>query len=881
MLGRTTTNLFPFSDLDISSVQITNSGVGFTYVNQAGDFVMNIDGTTRTVTVQNFTVLGSGSMSYSSFAVDPGLPGYTFSLGGAGSNMWYNTVDSSISFRVGYSSTIFKVQSSGATATRYFADPGLVNAPAYTFTTDNSTGLYYDSGTSTIRFSFAGTSRATISTAGLLTTTTFLGDVGTGTNPTYSFSADTGTGIYRSAVNTLSIATNTTQRFSVSTTNISCTLPILEASGTVGAPAYAFTANSASGIYAGTTSQVNVSANGVEVVRAVNTAGAGQLQGINGTAAAPTFSFINSTTSGLYSAGTDQMNISIGGSERFRFLTTQIQAFGSGGLSGSAAAPIYTFTSSTNTGMYSGGAGTISFSTTGTLRVTLDTNNFTCTLPFIGPNGAVGAPSYAFASNSASGIYAGSSSQVNVSANGVEVVRAVNTAGAGQLQGINGTAAAPIFSFINSTSTGLYSALANQMNISIAGSEKFRFTSGGQLAGVGTAGATGTPAAPTYTFTTASTTGLYSSAAGTLNITTAGVLRVTLNSTNLTSTLPFIGPVGAVGAPTFAFTGSTSTGIYSSAANNLSFSANGTQVFNATSSQVSLMISGTAKQTVATGSITNTVPLIVPAGTVSAPSVTISGSTTTGMYSSATDQLSFSAGGTQVFNAVSTQVDLMISGVSKSAITSTKITNSVPTLGPDGTVAAPSYAYTNESGTGSYRIGTGNQGLACTGTLVLDLLPTRITSPIQPYWQGFVNGSTQSLASGTTASVVTSVFTESKRVGFAAMSAGVLTVPVAGYYMVSGTLAFDGKSSTGMRALIIIAANNGNIAPDTISATWVAGASVNFNTVLSGCGILYMQANAQIQMTAFQNSGSVMNVGDVSGTADLPIDQRFSVRMIV
>lgn len=69
--------------------------------------------------------------------------------------------------------------------------------------------------------------------------------------------------------------------------------------------------------------------------------------------------------------------------------------------------------------------------------------------------------------------------------------------------------------------------------------------------------------------------GAYLPAPNTLGFATDSTLRVSISTTAVVSTLPFSSPLGAVGTPTYTFTGDLNTGIWSSAADTLDFSAGG------------------------------------------------------------------------------------------------------------------------------------------------------------------------------------------------------------------------------------------------------------------------------------------------------------------
>ncbi len=86
--------------------------------------------------------------------------------------------------------------------------------------------------------------------------------------------------------------------------------------------------------------------------------------------------------------------------------------------------------------------------------------------------------------------------------------------------------------------------------------------------------AAGTAAAPSLSFS-ATTDGLYSISAGSLGISTAGVLRATVAAGGITSTVKVILPDGTSAAPSLTFTTGSTTGLYQSAAAFIDFAISG------------------------------------------------------------------------------------------------------------------------------------------------------------------------------------------------------------------------------------------------------------------------------------------------------------------
>jgi hypothetical protein len=82
---------------------------------------------------------------------------------------------------------------------------------------------------------------------------------------------------------------------------------------------------------------------------------------------------------------------------------------------------------------------------------------------------------------------------------------------------------------------------------------------------------------PSYSWGGDPNTGLYQPAADQIGVTTGGTLRLTINTTAFTATLPWRGQNGTVGAPAYSFSGDTNTGVYLVSADNLAIATGGVQ----------------------------------------------------------------------------------------------------------------------------------------------------------------------------------------------------------------------------------------------------------------------------------------------------------------
>ena len=156
------------------------------------------------------------------------------------------------------------------------------------------------------------------------------GSLGT---PGYNFSGDVDAGMWLVTAGELGFQTNSINRLSVSNSNITATVPILTTNGTVGAPSYSFTNDPNTGIYRRLTDSIGIACGGVLIGDWNNVANAGlrlnlglsllggSILNTNGSASAPAYSFTNDTNTGFWNDGGDKIGFSVGGTNRL-YLTT-------------------------------------------------------------------------------------------------------------------------------------------------------------------------------------------------------------------------------------------------------------------------------------------------------------------------------------------------------------------------------------------------------------------------------------------------------------------------------------------------------------------------------------------------------------------------------
>ncbi len=260
---------------------------------------------------------------------------------------------------------------------------------------------------------------------------------------------------------------------------------------------------------------------------------------------------------------------------------------------GLEAAPSYTFTTDFDTGMWHSGVNTIDFSTNGLRQVSIGTVATTVNyLQFIGSA-------------------AGTSVKINSLGTDTDVGVEIVPKGAGQVVVPVGVLATPGVAFTGDLDTGMWHSAANTLDFSTNAFRALQLVASPALSvnyATVTASATTTPV-------------LVSAAGSDSNI---GIGLIPKGTGGVE------GPVGAVATPGYTFTGDTDTGMWHSAANTIDFSTNALRQFQ---------ISNTATVVdfiSATGSATNAAnaalqPKLVASGTDTNIDVGIQGKATGGL----------------------------------------------------------------------------------------------------------------------------------------------------------------------------------------------------------------------------------------------------------
>jgi hypothetical protein len=394
--------------------------------------------------------------------------------------------------------------------------------------------------------------------------------LGSSALPVFNNTIDNETsGIYWPAANNVGISTSGTLRLAISTTTITSTLPIINQSGTVSAPAYSFLTDTTTGLFY-TASKLNFS-----------------IASTNRMILTPSYLDHNSAGSGGFRI-CDVSNI-----QRFIFgkdsdgasADVLIYCYDAGGIFQtafrfdpgacavlcdktltSATNPTYSWVTDTNTGMYSSAADTLNFSTGGTSRISISTSEISTNTNFTALNVPI---------------------KIRTQGNGANSGFYINTTSSDHLRWLID---------LNNQTDGLAnSGLSFNYYTDTVPTyiNQFRFTRQGQFVLPGSGGLSGTSALPSICFGSDTDTGIYSAGDGNINFSTNSTLRMSIVTTEITTTIPFRAAAGSAGAPSYSFVTANTCGMYSSAANAIDFSTASTRCggFTATTGQFELPLS--------------------------------------------------------------------------------------------------------------------------------------------------------------------------------------------------------------------------------------------------------------------------------------------------
>jgi hypothetical protein len=262
-------------------------------------------------------------------------------------------------------------------ASQVRASLGAVGAPGYSFTGDLDTGMY-SSGADSINFAAAGVQSLQLTGTAVYPIKPIYNQNGLVGTPSYTFDGDTDTGIYHAGSNDLGLVAGGTLCVEVSSTKTIFNALVLAGDGLVGTPAFSFGADQDTGMWRNGADTLAFALGGVNKIQfeAGGVHPLVRIQGIDGSAATPAYTFDSDTDTGLYRVGANSTGIALGGEVVQLHDRTATNFYASnagtpvlrwqidqGGFNasnssriynsdGTALLPCYSFGSDTNSGMY-------------------------------------------------------------------------------------------------------------------------------------------------------------------------------------------------------------------------------------------------------------------------------------------------------------------------------------------------------------------------------------------------------------------------------------------------------------------------------------------------------------------------------------------------
>lgn len=265
--------------------------------------------------------------------------------------------------------------------------------------------------------------------------------------------------------------------------------------GSAAAPSLVFTSDPDTGIFRQAADAIGFSLNGAEVARLQLDAGFSlpQLLAPDGSGSAVAgLSFIGDTDTGWSSSGAGAITMIIGGTQQIVY-DGSLSALSMDsnlkwrGLDGTPSEPGISFSSETNTGLFRVSSGVLAIGTLGTQRVRFESSGVTLATggQFRSPFGTAASPPYSFSSATGTGIYgdSGSGGTLYFATAGLErgSINSVRVNFQHPLQMLSGSAAAPVYSFTSATTSGLFLTGTNAVAISVGGTERARISTAGDL----------------------------------------------------------------------------------------------------------------------------------------------------------------------------------------------------------------------------------------------------------------------------------------------------------------------------------------------------------------------------------------------------------------
>lgn len=329
----------------------------------------------------------------------------------------------------------------------------------------------------------------------------YAGD-GSAAAPSIAWGSQNNTGLYKGAANAINFSSNGTgiaiigpAGFQISTGQM------LAAPGTAAAPGITFSDEPSNGFYSLGGNRIGVSIAGA-LVWAFTAAGdfgtnaTGKLLTGDGTASSPGLQFNSQANTGIYRPALNTLGISVGGAEQWRFTNAgAVVPINSSGViyinDGVVGTPSVAFNLDTDTGIFRNASNDLGIAAGGTLVTEFTNTKVIFSQQVLIPDGSFSVPGIALGSQQNSGIVKSGTNQLSLiqagtqylawgSQGNVIVVTGPLTVSTGGIQNIDGSAAAPAYTFSNQTNTGMYRPAANAIGFVLGSSAaEWRMTATG------------------------------------------------------------------------------------------------------------------------------------------------------------------------------------------------------------------------------------------------------------------------------------------------------------------------------------------------------------------------------------------------------------------
>lgn len=268
----------------------------------------------------------------------------------------------------------------------------------------------------------------------------------------------------------------------------------------------------------------------------------------NGTEASPSIDFLNNTGNGFFldNLTNGGIGVSCEGQRVFTFLpfatgfnsTVLPMRFQTGDVNQCAIFP-GTSTVGRGTGIYWDGTNGVNFNiaSSAVLRLTIN-SAATFTVPIRTGLGTVSLPSYSFSGDNDTGVYSSAANNLDFATAGVNRLNISSTAITSTLPLRVPAGSASAVAVGNGAGYGTFSPTTDVWAVSTASTERLRINTTAIVPALPITGSVGTAGAPSYSFTGRTSTGMYSSAADTINFATNGVNRMTISNSGITFSSP-------------------------------------------------------------------------------------------------------------------------------------------------------------------------------------------------------------------------------------------------------------------------------------------------------------------------------------------------------